>query len=54
MWKLDLGIVGLGYWGPNLLRSLNRIGRVRLKYACDLDEGKRARFAAQYPETRFT
>ncbi|MDQ3999942.1 MAG: Gfo/Idh/MocA family oxidoreductase [Actinomycetota bacterium] len=54
MWKLDLGIVGLGYWGPNLMRSLNRIGRVRLKYACDLDEGKRARFAAQYPETRFT
>jgi predicted dehydrogenase len=54
MWKLDLGIVGLGYWGPNLMRSLNRIGRVRLKYACDLDEGKRARFAAQYSDTQFT
>jgi predicted dehydrogenase len=51
---LDLGIVGLGYWGPNLMRSLNRIGRVRLKYACDLDEGKRARFAAQYSDTQFT
>ncbi len=54
MRNLDLGIVGLGYWGPNLMRSLNRIERVRLKYACDLDEGKRVRLAAQYPETRFT
>jgi predicted dehydrogenase len=36
------------------MRSLSRIQQIRLKYACDLDEGKRARFAGQYPETRFT
>lgn len=53
MTKLNLGIVGLGYWGPNLMRSLNRIERVRLKYACDLDEGNHKKLVPQYPQTRF-
>jgi predicted dehydrogenase len=52
--KLNVGIVGLGHWGPNLMRSMSRIGRVRLKYACDLDEDKRMKLTGQYPETRFT
>ena len=52
--KLNIGVVGLGYWGPNIVRSLHRIGRVRLKYACDLDEDRRAKIAAQYPETHVT
>jgi predicted dehydrogenase len=51
---LNVGIVGLGYWGPNLMRNLSRIQGIRLKYACDLDEDKRARLSGQYPETRFT
>jgi len=54
MSKVNVGIVGLGHWGPNLMRNLSRIGGVRLKYACDLDEGKRRKLADQYPETRFT
>ncbi len=51
---IDVGVVGLGYWGPNLMRALNRLPGVRLKYGCDLDEERRSKQARLYPETRFT
>jgi predicted dehydrogenase len=54
MATLNVGVVGLGYWGPNLVRSLSRIPQVRLKYGCDLDKVKRAKLASLYPDTRFT
>ncbi len=43
------GIVGLGYWGPNLLRNLvanRRCGEVTI---CDSDPSKLERMAARYP-----
>ncbi len=49
-----IGIVGLGYWGPNLARSLNRVDGAVLARACDLDAGNRERFAGLYPQTAFT
>jgi predicted dehydrogenase len=51
---LTAGVVGLGHWGPNLVRSLHRIPQVRLKYACDVDEGKRAKLATLFPDAQFT
>jgi predicted dehydrogenase len=51
---LTVGVVGLGYWGPNLLRGLDRIPQVNLKYACDVDEGKHAKLASLFPDARFT
>ena len=51
--RLDLGVVGLGYWGPNLLKSLSRIPQVRLKYAHDIDKDKWTKLASLYRETHF-
>src|SRR5688572_20598571 len=51
---LDIGIVGLGYWGPNLLRAFSQLPRARVKYGCDLDETRRSKLAALYPQTHFT
>ncbi len=51
---INVGVVGLGYWGPNLMRALSRLPHVRLKYGCDLDEARRSRQARLYPDTRFT
>jgi predicted dehydrogenase len=48
-----VGVLGLGYWGPNLVRNLSRIPQARLKYGCDFDESKRTKLARLYPETRF-
>ncbi len=32
---LNIGLVGCGYWGPNLLRNFNSLPHCRLKVACD-------------------
>lgn len=54
MSALEIGIVGLGYWGPNLLRSFSRLPQIRVRYACDLDPGRWAKLERSYPQTRFT
>jgi len=35
---INLGIVGLGYWGPNLLRNFDQFNGCRVKVCCDLSE----------------
>jgi predicted dehydrogenase len=47
-------VVGLGYWGPNLLRVLAELPDARLKWICDLDEGRLAKFEARYPAVATT
>ena len=49
---MNIGVVGLGYWGPNIARNMARVGN--LTWCCDLSQENRDRFAAQYPQTRFT
>jgi predicted dehydrogenase len=43
------GIVGLGYWGPNLLRVLAEAPGVRVKWICDLDDDRLKRLGRRYP-----
>jgi predicted dehydrogenase len=45
-----VGLVGLGYWGPNLARNFDDLGA--LAALCDLDADLRARFAERYPHAR--
>jgi predicted dehydrogenase len=52
--RLALALVGLGYWGPNLARNFAAIDGCELTWCCDASEDARARFAGQYPRTRFT
>ncbi len=52
--RVRIGIIGLGYWGPNLARNFARLEDAELAWACDLDRGNRARFGPQFPATRFT
>ena len=40
---ITLGQVGLGYWGPNLLRNFQALPGSRIKTVCDLDEQALAR-----------
>lgn len=35
---LNIGVVGAGYWGKNIVRNFANAGRCNLKYVCDLDE----------------
>lgn len=51
---LRLGVVGLGYWGPNLARNFDALAECELAWCCDADPGARERLVGQYPATRFT
>jgi len=52
--KLRFGLVGLGYWGPNLLRVLVDNPGIDVAWICDRDEERLARFAARYPSVQAT
>jgi predicted dehydrogenase len=47
-----IGLVGLGYWGPNLARNFAEL--TELRWLCDLDPELRERFAPRYPNARMT
>jgi predicted dehydrogenase len=44
-----VAVVGLGYWGPNLVRNLHEVREAELAWACDLREEALANFARRYP-----
>jgi predicted dehydrogenase len=46
---VGLAIVGLGYWGPNLLRNAWEVEGARVVAACDQDAAALARVAHRYP-----
>ncbi len=46
---LKVGIVGCGYWGPNLVRNLVENRRCGGVVACDLDAGRLKHIAQRYP-----
>ena len=47
-----IACIGAGYWGKNLIRNFNDLGA--LLWVCELDPGRRADLAAQYPAVGFT
>jgi predicted dehydrogenase len=49
---IKLGLVGLGYWGPNLARNFDDLGE--LTWLCDLSPDLLDRFGARYPNSRTT
>ena len=46
------GVIGLGYWGPNLARNFDRLPQSELTWLCDGSEEALARAAAAFPEAR--
>jgi len=51
---ISVGVVGLGYWGPNLARNFASLPGAELRWCCDADDDVRARLEARHPGTRFT
>lgn len=47
--KLNIGVVGCGYWGPNLIRNFNSLSGCRLKTVCDLSEARLRHMKELYP-----
>ena len=52
--RIAIGLVGLGYWGPNLLRNFVQLDGSEVKICCDLDGDKLRHAKAQYPYVETT
>ena len=48
---VTVGVIGCGYWGPNLIRNFNGLPDVRLKTISDLDEKRLHQVGLLYPNT---
>jgi len=51
---LRVAVIGLGYWGPNLLRNLWLSGRVQVRFACDRERERAETMARAYPGVEAT
>jgi predicted dehydrogenase len=51
---MRIGVVGLGYWGPNLARNFDRLPDSELAWICDASEDARARWSSEFPSARAT
>ena len=51
---MKIAVIGLGYWGPNLLRNLYESNLCEQLYCCDIDDGKIAKIKSRYPTIHAT
>ncbi len=51
---LRVAVVGLGYWGPNLIRNLHELPEVAELWACDLRTDRLEPVTRRFPATRVT
>lgn len=47
---VSVGVVGCGYWGPNLVRNLRKIENCSVKVMCDTDTRRLNHLRELYPE----
>jgi predicted dehydrogenase len=51
---IGIGVIGYGYWGPNLVRNFSDIPTVDLRWVCDLQTERLARLRSRYPAVQIT
>lgn len=51
---INVGIIGYGYWGPNLVRNLNLTNGINVSQVCDLRADKLKLLNDQYPTINVT
>src|SRR3954451_24397531 len=54
MQPINIAVVGLGYWGPNLARNFAAIDGCELAWCCDGSAQARERWSHAFPGARFT
>src|SRR3984957_17321450 len=51
---IKFGVVGYGYWGPNVVRNLDRLDETRVVAVCDKSPAAQRKVAKAYPDVRVT
>jgi predicted dehydrogenase len=46
---LTVGVIGCGYWGPNLIRNFSNLKEADVRICSDLDEGRLKHMKLLYP-----
>lgn len=46
---LNVGVIGCGYWGPNLIRNFTQLKDSKVSICADLDKGRLAHMKSLYP-----
>jgi predicted dehydrogenase len=46
---IRVAVVGIGYWGPNIVRNFLKIPKVEVSCVCDLSVQNLSKFSASYP-----
>ena len=52
--RISIGVVGLGYWGPNLARNFDALPNAELRWICDDSAETLGRQAVRFPSARAT
>jgi len=52
--KTTVGVIGCGYWGPNLLRNFADNETAELRWMCDLDTKRLSAMGRRYPAAQTT
>jgi predicted dehydrogenase len=51
---IKFGVVGYGYWGPNVVRNLDRLDQTKVVAVCDKSAAARRKVAKAYPDVVVT
>ncbi|MBW4656735.1 MAG: Gfo/Idh/MocA family oxidoreductase [Kaiparowitsia implicata GSE-PSE-MK54-09C] len=51
---VGIGVIGYGYWGPNLVRNFYDVPGVQVHWVCDLRTERLARLRLRYPAVEIT
>lgn len=54
MKQIKIGVVGCGYWGPNLIRNFRALPDCNLRVMCDIDPERLDHLGMLYPEIEGT
>ena len=54
MTATTIGVIGCGYWGPNLLRNFVENEAAQLRWICDLDDVRLSAMGRRYPAAQTT
>jgi len=50
----NVGVIGCGYWGPNLIRNFRSLPNCNLAFVCDTKRERLAHLQTGYPGVKFT
>lgn len=51
---IGIGVIGFGYWGPNLVRNFTHLDETRVPVICDRDDSRLAEARKRFPDARTT